>query len=64
MVARYAPPISYNFLNLISLEGKHTIFEKVGIHFYLCMYECMCENRHLIFERDLSFNVDPTVNLL
>ncbi|CAM8917633.1 unnamed protein product [Rhodiola kirilowii] len=28
MVARYAPPISYNFLNLISLEGKHTIFEK------------------------------------
>ncbi|XP_038697362.1 LMBR1 domain-containing protein 2 homolog A-like isoform X1 [Tripterygium wilfordii] len=32
MVARYAPPISYNFLNLISLEAdddkKHTIFEK------------------------------------
>uniref|UniRef100_A0A7N0T6U0 LMBR1-like membrane protein n=2 Tax=Kalanchoe fedtschenkoi TaxID=63787 RepID=A0A7N0T6U0_KALFE len=28
MVARYAPPISYNFLNLISLEGKETIFEK------------------------------------
>ncbi|KAG9141832.1 hypothetical protein Leryth_013951 [Lithospermum erythrorhizon] len=29
MVARYAPPISYNFLNLISLEGnKKTIFEK------------------------------------
>ncbi|CAI9109544.1 OLC1v1009382C1 [Oldenlandia corymbosa var. corymbosa] len=28
MVARYAPPISYNFLNLISLEGhKKTIFE-------------------------------------
>ncbi|CAI9780903.1 unnamed protein product [Fraxinus pennsylvanica] len=28
MVARYAPPISYNFLNLINLEeGKKTIFE-------------------------------------
>ncbi|KAL3621718.1 hypothetical protein CASFOL_034378 [Castilleja foliolosa] len=29
MVARYAPAISYNFLNLISLgEGKETIFEQ------------------------------------
>ncbi|XP_049403924.1 uncharacterized protein LOC125867459 [Solanum stenotomum] len=29
MIARYAPPISYNFLNLISLgENKKTIFEK------------------------------------
>ncbi|KAL6993178.1 hypothetical protein U1Q18_011296 [Sarracenia purpurea var. burkii] len=28
MVARYAPPISYNFLNLIRLDGKKTIFEK------------------------------------
>ncbi|KAL3843773.1 hypothetical protein ACJIZ3_001176 [Penstemon smallii] len=29
MVARYAPPISYNFLNLIHLEkGTKTIFEK------------------------------------
>ncbi|CAK7354602.1 unnamed protein product [Dovyalis caffra] len=28
MVARYAPPISYNFLNLINLDPKHTIFEK------------------------------------
>ncbi|XVF59031.1 hypothetical protein PTKIN_Ptkin07bG0241300 [Pterospermum kingtungense] len=28
MVARYAPPISYNFLNLISLGGRKTIFEK------------------------------------
>ncbi|XWS41614.1 hypothetical protein CRYUN_Cryun17cG0097400 [Craigia yunnanensis] len=28
MIARYAPPISYNFLNLISLGGKKTIFEK------------------------------------
>ncbi|GER42821.1 LMBR1 domain-containing protein-like protein [Striga asiatica] len=29
MVARYAPPISYNFLNLISLgDGKKTIFEQ------------------------------------
>ncbi|KAI3462094.1 hypothetical protein Pfo_018757 [Paulownia fortunei] len=29
MVARYAPPISYNFLNLISLGGdKKTIFEQ------------------------------------
>ncbi|XP_019182862.1 PREDICTED: LMBR1 domain-containing protein 2 homolog A [Ipomoea nil] len=29
MVARYAPPISYNFLNLINLgDGKKTIFEK------------------------------------
>lgn len=29
MVARYAPPISYNFLNLISLDAK-TIFETVS----------------------------------
>ncbi|XP_076939656.1 uncharacterized protein LOC143608524 [Bidens hawaiensis] len=29
MVARYAPPVSFNFLNLISLDGdKKTIFEK------------------------------------
>ncbi|THG13614.1 hypothetical protein TEA_008453 [Camellia sinensis var. sinensis] len=29
MVARYAPPISYNFLNLIRLEGdRKTVFEK------------------------------------
>ncbi|XP_071692485.1 uncharacterized protein [Rutidosis leptorrhynchoides] len=29
MVARYAPPVSFNFLNLISLNGdKKTIFEK------------------------------------
>lgn len=27
MVARYAPPVSYNFLNLIRLDGR-TIFEK------------------------------------
>jgi len=30
MVARYAPPISYNFLNLIRLDGNaKTIFEQV-----------------------------------
>ncbi|KAL8200059.1 hypothetical protein R6Q57_011398 [Mikania cordata] len=29
MVARYAPPVSFNFLNLISLDGeKTTVFEK------------------------------------
>ncbi|XP_028776553.1 LMBR1 domain-containing protein 2 homolog A isoform X2 [Neltuma alba] len=28
MVARYAPPISYNFLNLIRLGSHETIFEK------------------------------------
>ncbi|KAJ4833660.1 hypothetical protein Tsubulata_001298 [Turnera subulata] len=28
MIARYAPPISYNFLNLINLDPKKTIFEK------------------------------------
>lgn len=28
MVARYAAPISYNFLNLIHLDGNVTIFEK------------------------------------
>nr|XP_043607883.1 LMBR1 domain-containing protein 2 homolog [Erigeron canadensis] len=29
MVARYAPPVSFNFLNLISLDGvKMTVFEK------------------------------------
>uniref|UniRef100_A0A2P2M4Q6 LMBR1 domain-containing protein 2 homolog A n=1 Tax=Rhizophora mucronata TaxID=61149 RepID=A0A2P2M4Q6_RHIMU len=35
MVARYAPPISYNFLNLISLGDKKTIFEKVILLFIL-----------------------------
>lgn len=33
MVARYAPPISYNFLNLISLDGKKTTFEEVKLYF-------------------------------
>ncbi|XP_047329277.1 LMBR1 domain-containing protein 2 homolog A-like isoform X2 [Impatiens glandulifera] len=28
MVARYAPSISYNFLNLLNLDGKITVFEK------------------------------------
>ncbi|CAI0474374.1 unnamed protein product [Linum tenue] len=28
MVARYAPPISYNYLNLINLGDKDTVFEK------------------------------------
>jgi len=32
MIARYAPPISYNFLNLIRLgSDKTTIFEKVSL---------------------------------
>jgi len=32
MIARYAPPVSYNFLNLIRLGShKTTIFEKVII---------------------------------
>ena len=31
MVARYAAPISYNFLNLIRLGDTKTIFEKVFI---------------------------------
>jgi hypothetical protein len=39
MVARYAPPISYNFLNLIRLDeqGKRleTIFEKVILSYHL-----------------------------
>lgn len=30
MVARYAPPVSYNFLNLIRLGDQKTIFEKVS----------------------------------
>jgi hypothetical protein len=30
MVARYAPPISYNFLNLINLDPKQTIFAMVA----------------------------------
>jgi hypothetical protein len=32
MIARYAPPVSYNFLNLIRLgSDKTTIFEQVII---------------------------------
>jgi hypothetical protein len=34
MVARYAPPISYNFLNLIRLGGNKTTFEKVTVVMY------------------------------
>jgi len=35
MVARYAAPISYNFLNLINIGGdRKTVFEKV---FYCCL---------------------------
>ncbi|KAK6282326.1 hypothetical protein POUND7_016151 [Theobroma cacao] len=44
MVARYAPPISYNFLNLIHLPGnRKTIFEKVTGHlndFYYASCPC------------------------
>jgi hypothetical protein len=37
MVARYAPPISYNFLNLIHLGGNaKTTFEKVI--FFICSF--------------------------
>jgi hypothetical protein len=37
MVARYAPPISYNFLNLIRLGGNaKTTFEKVIVVFFCC----------------------------
>lgn len=36
MVARYAPPISYNFLNLIRLGGNvKTTFEKVIVGQFL-----------------------------
>lgn len=36
MVARYAPPISYNFLNLIRLDvDRKTIFEKVSRSLYI-----------------------------
>jgi hypothetical protein len=38
MVARYAPPISYNFLNLIRLGGNaKTTFEKVIIVFFVVL---------------------------
>ncbi|CDO97416.1 unnamed protein product [Coffea canephora] len=38
MVARYAPPISYNFLNLIHLNnGAKTIFEKVKLFLALIL---------------------------
>lgn len=47
MVARYAPPISYNFLNLINLgEGKETIFEAVSFlsHLFLSHFVTnLCE---------------------
>lgn len=47
MVARYAPPISYNFLNLIRLKShdvqEETIFEKVilSYHFIVSFLKCM-----------------------
>lgn len=49
MVARYAPPISFNFLNLIRLGGNvKTVFEKVIIVlFYFisitAMFVCSCD---------------------
>jgi hypothetical protein len=39
MVARYAPPISYNFLNLIRLGGNaKTTFEKVIVVFFFLFF--------------------------
>ncbi|KAG8641034.1 hypothetical protein MANES_13G096600v8 [Manihot esculenta] len=43
MVARYAPPISYNFLNLINLDAK-TIFEKVSVLAILIDMLIFCRN--------------------
>lgn len=60
MVARYAPPISFNFLNLIRLGGNvKTVFEKVIIFlFYVflfffttAMFLCSCD---LILVREVS----------
>jgi hypothetical protein len=43
MVARYAPPISYNFLNLIRLGGNvKTTFEKVIAWQYVHVTYTMC----------------------
>lgn len=43
MVARYAPPISYNFLNLIRLGGNvKTTFEKVIVGQFLRVIYAMC----------------------
>ena len=40
MVARYAPPISYNYLNLISLGYKvYTIFEKVILRHFVVSFK-------------------------
>jgi len=42
MVARYAPPISYNFLNLIRLGGNaKTTFEKVIVVFFFAALHCL-----------------------
>lgn len=45
MVARYAPPVCYNFLNLIRLGGDaKTTFEEVNYFsncFLVLMYICL-----------------------
>lgn len=38
MVARYAPPISYNYLNLISLDYD-TVFEKVILRHFVVSFK-------------------------
>lgn len=47
MVARYAPPVSFNFLNLIRLGGNvKTVFEKVIIVLFFLLLDhlfCSCD---------------------
>lgn len=57
MIARYAPPISYNFINLIRLhDDEETIFEKVILSYHLVVpffffLKCMSS----LAEREICF---------
>lgn len=73
MVARYAPPISYNFLNLINLEnGATTTFEKVcGIVYsvfsfvsscirIVCKHDDICREWEILMMQCHSLGMDST----
>lgn len=56
MVVRYAPPISYNFLNLIRLGGNaKTIFEKVtSLIIYALLFFFPCFSLIMILFKNVS----------
>lgn len=64
MVARYAPPISYNFLNLIRLDGNaKTIFEQVFLYCSVHNLKVACHFPISVIFSSLSYYKIDVVNL-